>query len=406
MSSQPASSKPPAGTSSPGWIRAVYEVWASPGEIEAVARALATEQSVEMPLAAITDPRVLDEVVGRVESIEPRHEGLDSVREGDRPDTDRSRTRSCFAVTLGLAAETVQGASRRPDVAQLWNMLFGNCSLLEDVRLIEVTLPPAILEGFSGPRFGLAGLRGLCGVADRALTCTALKPQGMAPQALAALCGRFARAGLDIIKDDHGMADQPAAPFAARVQACQKAVLAANAATGHTSRYAPSLVGAPAVVAAQARLARELGVQVVLVAPALLGLAAFHELVVEHLAGVAVIAHPAFAGAARVDPPLLLGSMFRLLGADATIFPNVGGRFSYSAARGQAIAHAARVPWADIAPCVPVPAGGMTPERVPEMLHSYGRDVMLLIGGGLLAAGDGLDAEATRFVTAVALGQT
>jgi ribulose-bisphosphate carboxylase large chain len=35
-----------------------------------------------------------------------------------------------------------------------------------------------------------------------------------------------------------------------------------------------------------------------------------------------------------------------------------------------------------------VPAGGMTLARVPEMLDFYGPDVMLLIGGSLLAGGE------------------
>ena len=49
----------------------------------------------------------------------------------------------------------------------------------------------------------------------------------------------------------------------------------------------------------------------------------------------------------------------------------------------------ALAPWQGLAPILPVPAGGMTVERVPEMLRFYGRDVMLLIGGSLLEAGDG-----------------
>jgi ribulose-bisphosphate carboxylase large chain len=364
-------------------IRATYEVRADPAEIDAVARALATEQSVEMPVTAITDQRVLDEVVGRVDEI---------VATG--PDR--------FLVTLGLAAETVGATTSAADTAQLLNMLFGNCSLLDEVRLVDVELPEPLLAAFDGPRHGIAGLRRLCGAEGRPLSCTALKPQGLPAEALAALCERFARAGLDVIKDDHGIADQAAAPFARRVEACQAAVARANAATGRTVRYAPSLVGPPSVLARNAAVARDLGVQIVLVAPSLIGPPAFRELLDEHLGGMAVLAHPAFAGAARVDPPLLLGAIYRLLGADATIFPNVGGRFSYSAERCAAIAERARRPWGHLAGCMPVPAGGMTTDRVPELRAAYGDDTMLLIGGALLAAGDGLDREAARFVAAVA----
>jgi ribulose-bisphosphate carboxylase large chain len=57
--------------------------------------------------------------------------------------------------------------------------------------------------------------------------------------------------------------------------------------------------------------------------------------------------------------------------------------------------------WGDLQPTVPVPAGGMTPERVPEMLDFYGADIMLLIGGGLLAARERLTEETAAFVAAV-----
>jgi ribulose-bisphosphate carboxylase large chain len=50
---------------------------------------------------------------------------------------------------------------------------------------------------------------------------------------------------------------------------------------------------------------------------------------------------------------------------------------------------------------VPVPAGGMTTDRVAEMLDFYGPDIMLLIGGGLLSARERLPQETKAFVDAV-----
>ena len=52
-------------------------------------------------------------------------------------------------------------------------------------------------------------------------------------------------------------------------------------------------------------------------------------------------------------------------------------------------------------PALPVPAGGMTVERVDEMIADYGQDTMLLIGGGLLTAGDQLEERARQFVDRV-----
>ena len=113
---------------------------------------------------------------------------------------------------------------------------------------------------------------------------------------------------------------------------------------------------------------------------------------------------PLTIGATRIAPPLLLGRLFRLFGADATIFPNAGGRFSYSPDTCAAIADGARAPWHALAPAMPVPAGGMSVERVPEMRAAFGDDAMLLIGGSLLVAADALEDRCRAFVAAVREG--
>jgi len=131
----------------------------------------------------------------------------------------------------------------------------------------------------------------------------------------------------------------------------------------------------------------------------LVGIPAFVEMQVE--LAIPVMAHPAFAGAARIATPVLLGRLFRLFGADATIFPNHGGRFGYSRETCAAIARTAREPWKDVRAALPVPAGGMTVDRVDEMAATYGKDVMLLIGGGLLTARERLLDKAREFVRKV-----
>jgi ribulose-bisphosphate carboxylase large chain len=84
-----------------------------------------------------------------------------------------------------------------------------------------------------------------------------------------------------------------------------------------------------------------------------------------------------------------------MVGADGIVFPNHGGRFGYSPDTCRQLAQTALEPRDGLRPCVPIPAGGMTIERVGEMLDFYGADVMLLIGGALLLARERL-VEATR----------
>ncbi len=355
-------------------ILATYRITASESESRVRAEALAAEQSVEMPVAAIGDERVLHEIVATVESIRP-HAGY-------------------FDVVLGIATETTGN-----EASQLLNMLFGNCSLQPEVELVDVRFPAGYEENFPGPRFGIEGIRFVTGVQGRPLTCTALKPQGSTVEHLAHLARTFALAGIDVIKDDHGIANQAAHPFERRIPAVQRAIAEANRETGGNTVYAPTFSGGSRALAAQAQVAKDHGVKLALVAPMLTGVPTFIELQAE--LDVPVMAHPAFAGAARIAPPVLLGTLWRLFGADAVIFPNHGGRFSYSRETCLEIARRAREPWVGLRPSLPVPAGGMGVERVAEMVAGYGDDTMLLIGGGLLSARERLGEKSREFIRAV-----
>ncbi len=358
-------------------LSVTYHLRSDAASVEARAQAIAVEQSVEMPLAAIDAPDILRDIVGEVEAIDDCGEGR-------------------FAVRIGLALATVGR-----DAGQLLNMLFGNTSLHDDVVLHDIALSPALIARFTGPHAGISGLRARVGAVDRALTCSALKPQGLSAERLADLAERFALGGVDYIKDDHGLADQSYSPFAARVPACAAAVARAARSTGHATRYIPSLSGHIEQMRQQIMLARGAGLSCVMLAPLIAGFATMQALVAE-FPDMAFFAHPSLGGAARIAPPLLIGMLFRLLGADAVIFPNFGGRFGYSPETCRRLADKARDPAAGVLPSLPVPAGGMTLARVPELLDFYGSDAMLLIGGNLLMARDNLTEETAAFTRAVA----
>ncbi len=358
-------------------MRVTYLVRADARDIEARADALLLEQTVELPRTALLDRAVRERVLGSVERIDQREPGI-------------------YAVVIAQRLATTA-----LDPAQLLNVLFGNSSLRPDVVLEDVELPDQAFGAFPGPSLGLEGWRVLTGVEDRPLVATALKPMGLEPDALAALCRTFAGAGLDVVKDDHGLADHPFCPFERRVEACLQAVEAAARETGRSALYVPNLIGTPARVFGQLQFAREAGVRAVMVSPMLVGLPLLHQLAAE-AGGLAILAHPAFGGAVRISEVALLGKLFRWYGADAVIFPPAGGRFSYSLETCRALASAMRRPHARVLPTLPVPAGGLSVERVPELVRFYGRDSMLLIGGSLYQAGEELAERARALVDAVA----
>jgi ribulose-bisphosphate carboxylase large chain len=354
---------------------ATYRVRSDAASIAARAQAIAVEQSVEMPLAAIDETAILSDIVGAVEDISDQGDGT-------------------FLVRIALASATVG-----QDAGQFLNMAFGNTSLHEDVVLADLGVPDTL--PLSGPAVGIGGLRERLGVKGRAFTGSALKPQGLPAERLARLAERFALGGLDFIKDDHGLADQEYSRFADRVQACAEAVARATRQTGHPTRYVPSITGDLDAMRAQLRLARSAGLDCAMIVPMIAGFPAVQAVRREFL-DMALFTHPSLGGAVRIAPDLLIGALFRVVGADAVVFPNHGGRFGYSPAMCLRLAANARRSDDGKRPALPVPAGGMTLDRTDEMLDFYGPDTMLLIGGNLLMARERITEEAAAFAHAVA----
>ncbi len=343
-------------------LRVTYLVQSTAEAIEARAEALLLEQAVELPRAALRDPGIMERILGRVEGIQA--EGEDRYR---------------VAIAHPLATTAL-------DPAQLLNVLFGNSSLQPDVVLADVELPDTAFDWLPGPRAGVAGLRALTGVTGRPLLATALKPMGLRPEQLAARCSTFASSGLDLVKDDHGLADHLFCPFEARVEACLAAVEEAAQSTGRRTLYVPNLIGTPERVLRQLAFAREAGARAVMLSPMLVGLPLLHQLA-SAAHGLPILAHPSLGGVLRATEATLFGKLFRWYGADAVIFPHAGGRFSYSPETCRGLAGALRETHPRVKPAFPVPGGGITVDRMGELLEFYGPDCILLIGSALYKAG-------------------
>jgi len=355
-----------------------YDIVGSAEEARACADEICVEQTVEFPPELIARDDIRTGIIGRVDSLEELGDG-------------RHRARVRFAI------ETAGG-----ELTQLLNVLFGNSSIKPGIRLVRLHLPDSLLREFGGPRFGRPGLRELTGASERPLLCTAVKPMGLSPRELAELAYSFARGGVDLIKDDHGLADQPFCPFDERVQRCADAVARANAETGGRSLYVANVSSDADRMAERARRAKAAGAGALMVAPGLVGFDAMRTLADARL-GLPIVAHPALLGTYTVHPSAgighgaLYGQLCRLAGADATIFPHFGGRFAFGEADCRDLVDGCDGSMGALAPIFPVPAGGMSLERVPELLGFYGRDVVLLIGGDLHRHGSDLIATCRRF---------
>jgi ribulose-bisphosphate carboxylase large chain len=346
------------------------------------ATALAREQTVELPAGIVPARREAATVGRRLGAVERLEEagwkGAWSVR---------------IAFPLEAVAATDPEGGPGLDLPQLLNVLFGNVSLWDGVRVAGVEWPSSLLAGFPGPTHGVAGLRTLCGVPRRPLLCAALKPLGLGARELAELAARAAEAGVDLVKDDHGLADQRPAPFGERVRRCHDAVREAAAKHGTRTLYLPNLSGPVDRLAERLALLRELGVHAVMVAPALLGLDVVRSLVQGSAAGLAVVGHPSFSGAWMaaghgLASEVVWGELFRLVGCDAVIYPNAGGRFPITAAAVASVHQRLRAPLGAVAPALPLLGGGIQPDTVAAWAAHFGPDTGFLVGGAIYRGAD------------------
>ena len=128
------------------------------------------------------------------------------------------------------------------------------------------------LYNCAGPKFGIEGIRKLLGVPQAPLLCTALKPMGKSSEDFANMAYALAKGGMDIIKDDHGLANQKWAPFEQRVALCCDAVLRANRETGRNCLYAPCLNAPSDQIISRAWYSKDMGAGAVMLLPGIAGL--------------------------------------------------------------------------------------------------------------------------------------
>jgi ribulose-bisphosphate carboxylase large chain len=366
----------------------IYRLSGDEASAKNLALDICAEQTVEFPVPLLPPGTIPEKIVGQMERFEQESENR-------------------WLATIRFAEELAAG-----ELTQFLNVLFGNISMKVGIQIVAVKPSPGILKCFSGPRFGIAGLREIIGIPVRPPLFTALKPMGLSAQNLATLAGQFAEGGIDIIKDDHGLSDQVFSPFEERVARCSEAVREVNARINRKAIYVPNVTAPTEQVLDRAARAKELGAGALMVSPGLTGLDTMRRLSQD--INLPVLAHPAFLGGMAVTLPgavpqgiccgALYGTLMRIAGADATIFPNYGGRFPLSREDCMGIVTASREELGVMRPIFPCPAGGMELKNIRDMIRSYGNDMLILVGSGLFRCGDNIPDNCRRFLDEVNQG--
>lgn len=351
-----------------GRFAVTYRVFAADvATARARAEGIALEQTVEVPRDVVPNGFVEDEILGRVEEIGCEAEGR-------------------FRATVSYSPESCGS-----ELPQLLNVMFGNSSLQKGIVVTGLDLGP-LIDTFPGANFGVEGVRRLAATPHGPLIAPVLKPQGSSPERLAEIAYACARAGAQIVKEDHGLTDQPCAPFRARVDAIAAAVARANEETGGSTLYFPNIAGQSGDLDALADHAQAAGVGGFLTMPGLFGFDLVRRLTALP-DPLPVMTHPAFLGPHVLSDDtgfthgMMFGTLQRLAGADIAVFPNVGGRFGFTESQCREIGTAC-IGHGIGRPILPSPGGGMSADRMHDMIMMYGSDAVFLLGGSLLREGD------------------
>ncbi len=334
-------------------------------EARKIAFDICIEQSVEFPFEFITDKYIKQNIVGKIISIKQKQKKY-------------------------FAKIAYNNLTAGKEFTQFLNVLFGNTSLKQGIKLEHFELSDFLYKSFKGPKFGINGIRKILNVYNRPLTCTALKPMGLSPKKLAYLAYNFTIGGIDIIKDDHGLANQSFSPFKKRVYlVCQK-IKKALKLTNHKTIYTPNITAdSEDEIFKRAFFAKKCGAGGVVISGFLTGLPLVKKLNENKKFNLPVLLHPSFSGSFVVNSDsgishfAFFGQLSRIVGADIVIFPNFNSRFAFSKKNCKEIINGCKIKMKNIKSNMPGPGGGISIDSVLNLKKFYGNDTVFLVGGGL-----------------------
>ena len=317
--------------------------------------------------------------------------------------TSQQETTSRFSIRYPLHNVT-------PDFSSILTTTFGKLSLDPGVQLVDLSLPEELAPDFPGAAFGVEGVRDILRVHDRPLAMSIFK--GVIGRDLDFLAtqlrDQFA-GGIDLVKDDEILYDNPLTPSLERARIGASVIREHQETTGRSVLYAVTLSGPVFTLRDQAKRLIEAGATALLFNVYTYGLDALRELAKDPEIHVPILAHPAFAGAltGSVRHSLLFGKLIRLAGADLTLFPSPYGSLSTPKDEAQQIQTYATEPhWTK--PILTVPSAGIHPGLVPDLIRDFGSDVVINAGGGIHGHPDGAADGARAFRQAIdqAIGKT
>ncbi|TFE01765.1 2,3-diketo-5-methylthiopentyl-1-phosphate enolase [Jeotgalibacillus salarius] len=376
-------------------ITATYLVHDAKGNLEKKAESIALGLTVgswtDLP---VVDQEQLKKHKGEVISVEETSPSAAASHLGERK--------------AGLIKIAYPAANFSADIPAILTTIFGKLSLDGEVKLVDIELDEALEKQFPGPQFGVDSIRTKLGVHDRPLLMSIFKGMiGRGTDLFEQQLRAQAAGGVDLVKDDEILFDNPLTPFEDRIRRGVKVLNEEYERSGHRTLYAVNLSGRTFELRDKARKAVSLGANALLFNVFAYGLDTLQSLAEDPYIDVPIMAHPAVSGALTASPlygisnQVLLGKLLRLAGADFVLFPSPYGSVAMEKSETLAIKNALTSE-SRLKRAFPVPSAGIHPGLVPQLIKDFGKDSIINAGGGIHGHPGGAEAGAKAFRDAIA----
>jgi 2,3-diketo-5-methylthiopentyl-1-phosphate enolase len=278
-----------------------------------------------------------------------------------------------------------------PQIPMLLSTIGGNdVTITYRVKLLDVRLPRSFADAFSGPKFGIPGIRKLLNVTDRPLIVNMIKPCiGLDPKVGADLFYRAAIGGVDLVKDDEVLANTSHSSIIDRVKAFMEKERQAYEQTGEHTLYAVNITDGVERVRDHAHRVVEAGGNCLMLNFLPAGISTLSMLAEDPSIQLPILVHLDMSGAffsasnSGISAPLVLGKIPRLCGADMVIYPSPYGKFLFLRESYLRVAHLLRSSFYHIKSAFPAPSGGVHAGNLGPVIRDLGIDCMVGVGGGI-----------------------
>lgn len=277
------------------------------------------------------------------------------------------------------------------NMPQIFSSIAGNIfgmKSVDNLRMLDIKFPRAIVKSFKGPKYGVAGVRRILKVKDRPLVGTIIKPKlGLGPEDHAHVAYDSWVGGCDIVKDDENLTNQRFNPFGERVLKTLKMRDRAEMETRDKKVYMPNVTANTNEMINRAEFVKENGGEYVMVDVVTAGFSGLQSLIDEDL-DLIIHAHRAMHAAFTRNPRhgmtmIAYAKALRLVGVDQLHIGTAVGKMEGPAKDVIAIRDAMLEEQGNTKTVFPVCSGGLHPGMVSDLMGILGKDIIIQMGGGI-----------------------